>query len=260
MRAYSDEECGAGMLEHVSAHVHLFGGLRLAFPSFTLKEGSVATKAAAVIKVLAIRPGHTAHRDEIAGALWPGTDERHGANNIYKALHQLREQIPDDDAKDLVEIRRKVLTLAPWAEIDLDQYLAASRDARETKSCEAYDRALAHSTAQILPCDIYEDWTRDVRELVARNDQQLRFEAAALCLLNDDAPRAADHLHAVLSADPTNERAHRLLIELYATNGDPASAVRQYRACVNALDTELGLTPSADITALYQRVSMGWRV
>jgi DNA-binding SARP family transcriptional activator len=242
------------MLEHVSAHVHLFGGFRLVFPSMTLKEGGIATKAAAVIKLLAIRPGHTAHRDEIAGTLWAGTDERHGANNLYKAVYQLREQLPDEDAKDLVQIRRKVVTLAPWAEIDLDEYLAASKTARDTKSREAYDHALAHSATPILPCDIYEDWTRDVRELVARNDQQLRFEAAELCLLSDDAPRAADHLRAVLAAEPTNERAHRLLIELYARHGELANAARQYEACVTALDAAFGLPPSVETSTLYEQL------
>ena len=242
------------MLEHLPAHVHLFGGLRVAFPSVTLQEGGIATKAAAVIKLLAIRPGHTAHRDEIAGTLWAGADERRGANNLYKAVYQLREQLPDDDAKDLVQIRRKVVSLAPWAEIDLDRYFAASKTARDTKNREAYDYALAHSAAPILPCDIYEDWTREVRELVARNDQQLRFEAAELCLLGDDAPRAAEHLRAVLAAEPTNERAHRLLIELHARHGELVNAARQSEVCVRALDDAFGLPPSGETTRLYEQL------
>jgi DNA-binding SARP family transcriptional activator len=242
------------MLGHAAAHVHLFGGLRLVFPTFTVAEGSIATKAAAVIKLLAIRPGHTAHRDEIAGTLWADSDDRRGANNLYKALHQLREQLPDAQTKELVQIRRKVVSFAPWVEVDLDQYLAASRIARDTKSRESYDRALAHGAAQILPCDIYEDWTRDVRESVLRLDQQLRFEAAELCLLSDDVPRAAEHLRAVLAVDVANERAHRLLIESYLAHGELANAVRQYEACVKALDAELGLLPSEETTALYSRI------
>ena len=238
------------MLEHVAAHVHLFGGLRLMFPSATVKEGTLATKAAAVVKLLALRPGHSAHRDEVVGTLWADTDAKHGSNNLYKALHQLRAELPDRESREVVQIRRKIVTLAPWVEVDLDQFLTESAGARLTKSLEAYDRALSFSAQQLLPCDIYEDWTTATRDAVNRLDQELRFEAAELCLLNDDAPRAAAHLRALLAGEPTNERAHRILIELYMANGEPANAAGQYERCVAALQA-LGLAPSRATTELY---------
>jgi DNA-binding SARP family transcriptional activator len=243
------------MLEHVAAHVHLFGGLRLVFPSVTLKEGALATKAAALIKLLALRPGHAAHRDEVIGTLWADADSKRGSNNLYKALHQLRRELPDAGLSDVVQIRRKIVSLAPWVEIDLDQFLTASEVARATKSLEAYDRALSFSARPFLPCDIYEDWTAGARDAVTHLDQALRFEAAELCLLNDEVPRAAAHLRALLSAEPTNERAHRLLIELYATNGEGANAARQYEVCITTLDA-LGLAPSRETTALYARLML----
>jgi DNA-binding SARP family transcriptional activator len=242
------------MLEHVAAHVHLFGGLRVVLPSVTLREGGIATKAAAVIKLLAIRRGHTAHRDEIVGTLWADATERQGANNLYKAVHQLREKLPDPETKDIVQIRRKVVTLAEWVEVDLDQFFRESETARVIKSREAYERALVHTTTQILPCDIYEDWTRDVRGHVTRLDRQLRFEAAEICLLADDTPGAADHLHAILASDPVNEDAHRSLMRLFAARGDTANLTRQYQTYVNTLATEFDLPPSEETTTLYRRL------
>jgi DNA-binding SARP family transcriptional activator len=242
------------MLGQAAAQVRLFGGLRVVLPSTTLQEGAIATKAAAVVKLLAIRPGHTVHRDEIVGTLWVDASERQGANNLYKALHQLREQVPDPESREIVQIRRGVVTLAPWVEIDLDRFLIECETARATKSRDAYDRALAYTTAQILPCDIYEDWTQGVRELTARLDRQLRFEAAELCRLDGDAPRAGEYLHAILATEPTNERAHRLLMQLYSSDGEAANLARQYETCVTALDTEFGLQPSEETTALYQEL------
>ena len=240
------------MLEHLAAHIHLFGGLRLVFPPFTIREGTLATKAAAVVKLLAIRPGHSAHRDEVTGTLWADADERHGANNLYKALHQLRAKLPAE-AHDLVQIRCKVVSLAPWATVDLDQFLTEAEVARGTKSVDAYDRVFSLSTRKFLPCDIYEDWTIDTRDAINRLETQMRFEAAELCVLNDDASRAAANLRAVVASEPANERAHRLLIEVYASNGEPANAVRQYEECVKTLRA-LGLTPSEDTTALFARL------
>jgi DNA-binding SARP family transcriptional activator len=243
------------MLEHIAAHLHLFGGLRLVFPSATLREGSLATKAAAVIKLLAIRPGHTAHRDEVGGTLWPDATERQGANNLYKAVHHLRGQLPDPEARDIVQIRRKVVTLADWVEIDLDQFFRECEAARVLKSRDAYDRALAHTTAPLLPCDIYEDWTRGVRENISRLDRQMHFEAAELCLLSDDTAGASDYLHAVLASDPTNEHAHRRMMEIFASRGDSASVARQYENYEQVLATELGLPPSEAVRNLYDRLA-----
>ena len=244
------------MLEHVAAHVHLFGGLRLVFPSLTLKEGALATKAAAVVKLLALRPGHAAHRDEVVGTLWADADSTGGSNNLYKALHQLRNELPDPDTRDVVHIRRKIVSLAPWVQVDLDQYLADSKVARATKDLEAYDRVLSLSAPHLLPYDIYEDWTRDARDTITRLDQQMRFEAAELCLLNDDAPAAIEHMRAVLAAEPTSERAHRLLIEIYTASGESANAARQYEACVKTLDA-FELRPSIETTLLYARLTSG---
>jgi len=243
------------MLGHVAAQVQLFGGLRVVLPSTTLREGRIATKSAAVLKLLAIRPGHTVHRDELVGTLWVDASERQGANNLYKAVHQLRELLPDPAERDIVEIRRGVVTLAPWVDIDLDRFLVECETARATKNREAYDRALAYTAVQILPCDIYEDWTQGVRELTARLDRQLRFEVAELCLLAGDAARAGEYLDAILLTEPTNERAHRLLMQLYSSHGEAANLARQYETCVTALDTEFGLEPSEATVALYNELT-----
>jgi DNA-binding SARP family transcriptional activator len=193
------------------ARIQLFGGLRLALPSVTVTESDVPSKTAALVKLLALQHVHALHRDQLIDALWPGVDADRGANSLYKAIHRLRTALAEADARGLVAIRRKIVQLAPWTEVDLDLFKAEAEAATHTKNLEAYERALALSAGGLLPCDVYEDWTTAARAEAELLVQQLRLAAAEICIVENDATRAVMHLQLVLSTDPTNRRAQRML-------------------------------------------------
>jgi hypothetical protein len=46
-------------------------------------------------------------------------------------------------------------------------------------------------------------------------------------------------------------------MELHAWSGDRPAALRQYEACVQVLEEELGVEPSPETTELYQRIYAG---
>jgi two-component SAPR family response regulator len=58
----------------------------------------------------------------------------------------------------------------------------------------------------------------------------------------------------ILQYDPLLEAAHRLIIQAYATLHDPAGMTLQYRQYERALDEELGLEPSSEISTLYEEL------
>ena len=43
-------------------------------------------------------------------------------------------------------------------------------------------------------------------------------------------------------------------MELFARRGRPATAIKQYRACVRLLDVELGMEPEEETSALYRAI------
>ncbi len=67
----------------------------------------------------------------------------------------------------------------------------------------------------------------------------------------DGALEAARRL---LALDTLNEEAHRLLMRLYALNGEQGAALRQYRSCVRVLEQELGVTPLPETAELYRAI------
>ncbi len=60
--------------------------------------------------------------------------------------------------------------------------------------------------------------------------------------------REISHARRWLALDPLHEPAHRALIPIYATQGDRADALAQYRDCVRTLSRELGVPPLTETT------------
>jgi DNA-binding SARP family transcriptional activator len=171
-------------------YLRLFGGLRLVLPCSTLVDGSLATKTTALLKLLGVRPGHSAHRDEIADVLWPNCSADHAYNNLYKALHELRAHRPIEAESDIVVLKRKVLTLADWIVVDVDEFTDAVRLARATRSTDSYERALQLAVGKLLSCDLYEDWAEPPRRYIDDILRQVRAELAELLVERGEAARA----------------------------------------------------------------------
>lgn len=58
----------------------------------------------------------------------------------------------------------------------------------------------------------------------------------------------------LLSFDPWREEAHRQLMLLQARTGQTSAALSQYEICKRILEKELGIEPSLETTALYERI------
>src|SRR5215217_4801944 len=60
-----------------AVRVWLLGGLRVSVGSKTIEEGAWRLrKAAALVKLLALAPGHRLHREQVISLLWPNLGGR----------------------------------------------------------------------------------------------------------------------------------------------------------------------------------------
>ena len=69
--------------------------------------------------------------------------------------------------------------------------------------------------------------------------------------------RAIRHAQHLLGLEPLREDAHRLLMSLFAENGQRARALAQYEACAKVLAEELEVEPAEETTALLQQIRDG---
>src|SRR5262245_42991138 len=138
-------------------------------------------KAAAIVKILALREGHSMHREELIAALWPEADLEAGANSLYKNLHHLRKEVRRAGGpRDIVHLENPSISLAPYVRVDLDEFRHRAVEARAAETQEALGDAIALA-GPLLPHDLYEPWTEPQRAEIQRQTIDLRLRLADLC-------------------------------------------------------------------------------
>ena len=197
-----------------------------------------------ILVALALAPGRVLHREELIDRLWPDKDLEAGANNLYRALHDLRRAAGDD----VVVMERGTARLADsvWVDIDAFDREVARGDP------ESLARAVALYHGDLLPDEPYRD------DVAARREGlRQRFIDAALRLADaraSDVEQRIDVLRRLVTIDPVGERGHRALMAALNDAQRPADALRQFSECVKALQRLLSVGPSAETLALRDAI------
>ena len=222
--------------------VRLLGGVAVVADGHEL-AGFEAPRLRELLARLVLARGAALDRPALAFALWPASTEPQARTNLRHLLHDLRRALPE--AERYVEITPSRLRWRPDAPaaVDVLGFLAA---------CEAGDPegALGHYGGDLLP-GAYADAVLAERErLAALAGDALRSLIAAAAAAGDDAA-ALDWGWRLLAHDPLAEDAYRAMMEAHARQGERASALRLYHACVEMLARELDVEPSAATRRVY---------
>src|SRR5947209_15313371 len=72
-------------------HIQLLGRFRVSVGSRRISDDAWRrSRAAALVKVLALAPDHRLHREQLMEALWPQGSVTGAANSLHQALHVAR--------------------------------------------------------------------------------------------------------------------------------------------------------------------------
>ena len=193
-------------------------------------------QAAALVKMLALVPGRSLHRERVIDALWPDLDVDDAAPRLHKAAHYARRSL--GEARSVV-LDGETVALFPDARVDVDaqEFERLAEAALAAADPRAAGRAADAYGGDLLPQDLYEPWTEAPRD--------------RLRLLYLQVLRLAERWEALTAADPGDEHAHLALIRRLAEGGDRRAAMRQFERLERGLRRELGVAPSE--TALRLR-------
>lgn len=199
-------------------------------------------RATHLVQMLFLQPDHRISRDLAIDALWPQLDPEAGAANLRKATHHGRQALGRHDA---VTLQAGELVL--WSErplvVDTDTFEArASAALRLRDPAECADVASDYG-GDLLPGARYEAWTESHRE---------RLRALYLDLL-----RASAQWERLVQHEPTDEAAHRALMQRELDADNRAAALRWYSRLRESLQQALGVTPDPRTEAVYQRCVAG---
>jgi DNA-binding SARP family transcriptional activator len=236
--------------------IELLGGFRVTVAGGEIPETAWRRrKPAALVKLLALRPRHRLHREQVMDVLWPELSPDAAAANLRKALHYARRLAGEVGAQGLIESAGGLLCLPSeelW--IDVEAFRALAARARQTRDPEEYRKAVELYREGLLPDDRYEEWA-----IGPRDELQLEFvaildELAALLEGLGDIAGAVEAVSRLIAFEPLEEGAYVRLMRLYALAGRRGEALREYERLRALLRSELGVEPSGEAQRLFEEV------
>jgi DNA-binding SARP family transcriptional activator len=202
-----------------------------------------------LLAALALAPGHVLHREELIDRLWPDKDLDAGANNLHRALYDLR-RVTD---AELATLDRGVARLSESAWVDVDAFERGATGTTKDALVQAVE--LYHGT--LLPDDPYSEALAARREGLRQRFIDAGLRLARLQRETGDSEACIDVLRRVLAHDAALEPAHQLLMKVLAEAGRMGDALRQFSECTSALRARLDAAPSKETLDLRAAIDRG---
>jgi DNA-binding SARP family transcriptional activator len=242
--------------------VWLLGGFRVSVGARTIEADAWRLKKAAnLIKLLALAPGHRLHRGQAMDLLWPDSSTKAASNNLRQVIygaHRVLDLTSDSHSRYL-SLQDEQLTLCQEGQlwVDADAFEEAAATARRARDPAVYRAAIDLYTGDLLPDDRYEGWVEYRREELRQLYLTLLIELARLYEERGEHSLAIEELRKATAKEPTLEEAHAGLMHLHAFWGRPEQALAQYERLRDTLHRGLGAEPSVTTRRLRNEIAAG---
>jgi DNA-binding SARP family transcriptional activator len=128
-----------------TVRVTLLGSFTILVGSRTIKQDEWRLrKAANLIELLALAPGHSLYREQLMEALWPDLGTKAASNNLRRVLHSARKTLDPALGSRYLASEEGRLALCPggmlW--VDVEAFEEAAVMARREREPAAYRAAL----------------------------------------------------------------------------------------------------------------------
>jgi DNA-binding SARP family transcriptional activator len=246
-----------------SINLYLFGVPRIVYQERAIEVKR--RKAVALMAYLALAEVPQG-RDMLATLLWPELDQEHARAALRSTLPALSLMLPER----WLTVDRQTIALkreAVW--VDTREFLALLAQSRshlhspdtlcpDCLSLLEYAISLYHDDFltgfSLADSAEYDDWQLFQRDWLRQECMGALRKVATWYGSEGQFQKALAYGRRWLALDPLHEPAHRLVMQLYASNGQRGEALRQYQDCVTLLDEELATPPEEATTALYESI------
>lgn len=188
-------------------------------------------------------------RRRVSFLFWPDSTEAQARTNLRRELHHLRRALPQADRYLRVDAQTICWRPEGHCQIDVADFeaaLAAADVAGRTPDFEGLTRALERAVdlyrGDLLP-SCYDAWIDHDRGRIRGGCERALERLIEQYVRGHHAPGAIRAAERLVTLDPLRESSHARLIELHASAGDRAAALRAFARCEAVLDRELGVEP-----------------
>ncbi len=223
--------------------------------------------ARAVLAYLACEPGRRFSRPVVAEMMWPDRPPGAALSNLRHVLSVLRHALRGGPTPvEWLSADRTTLSISAspdlWVDMVEFSRLAGTR-ADEEDVIEAWEQAVALWRGPLLDGlgvragAEWEEW------IVVTSERLRRHRVTVLRRLAEHHERAGAWSEALgraqrlVEVDPWDERGHRQVMRLLARTGATARAIAHYEGVVDRMETELGISPAQETTALADQIRSG---
>lgn len=240
------------------ARISLLGGVSIETPDGK-RTGLPGRRSELVLAYLVLEHDRVVSREELADALWAEQLPDSWAAALRGVISEVRRALQDVgmDPSALIDrgqggYRFRLTPEISVDELELTAGVDEARDALErgdaAGATAAAARAAELSRRPFLPHHDGE-WVDEVRRELTNTLIRARELLVRGRRLAGDANGAARAAERLVAADPLNEAAHRLRIEVLGAFGDRGGALRAFEDCKRIFAEELGVAVSAETEA-----------
>ncbi|MBE9156639.1 hypothetical protein IQ265_27235 [Nodosilinea sp. LEGE 06152] len=235
--------------------IQLFNGFSLRYGGETLAVTSERSQA--LLAYLVLHPQSPHRRQQMAYGLYPDLGEAQSRTALRKDLYNLRQALPEPDS--FLHIEAQLVQWKPESSFSLDVAAfevalgRAEAAPAEDRASQQHDleAAIAYYSGALLPQLDYE-WLAQTRDRLHQRYLEALDRLVAVLQHQQQYPQAIRYGQLLLQTDPLRESTYQALMQLHSQNGDRATAIQIYHQCMQILQDELGLDPSADTQRIYQ--------
>jgi len=242
--------------------VHLLGQLEVRLDD-TAVDDWPSGRGRSLFKYLVTHRDPWPRRERLMEAFWPEVAPAAARNSLNVAVHGLRRAFRDSAGVEVVVLEDGSYRLGPglrlWLDSDeFERHAAAGRRLEAAGdpagAASEYERALALYQGDFLADDPYEDWPVTTREHLLLGYLDVLDRLGGLSFDRHQYGACVALCRLLVERDPCREDGHRRLMRCFSRQGQPHLALRQYLACAEALDRELGVDPDPATVALAAQI------
>lgn len=202
--------------------------------------------ARTLLAYLVLTLGTSHPRERLAGLLWPDSTEANARKNLRQALWRLRKAIGEGYLVADAESAAFNSSAAFWLDVT----------ALEHPGEQDLEAAVSNYEGELLP-GFYEDWVLLERDRLAAVYER-RMERLVTELLQQGRwLEAREWAERWIAQGQIPEAAYRALMVAHAAAGELPKVEAAYQRCIEALQQELGVEPSAETQELYASLMAG---
>ncbi len=206
-------------------------------------------------------------RESLAATFWRDVPTLQSKKYLRQVLWQLQAAFECSSTRSLpfltIDSQWVHLEVGPGLWLDVAHFEEAFAGAHGIAGAQLKPahivklRNAVHLYAGDLLDGCYHEWCLVERERLQNMHLVILDKLTAYCETRQLFEEGLFHATRILRYDSARERTHRQVMRLFYLAGDRTAALRQYLRCVKALQQELGVDPSEQTVALYERIRRG---